>query len=202
MVHVAHRGVVIITTKKRKIGKTSLEYNSSVSYDVIPKKLEQLNATEWWEQGKKWGVPASANHGSSTDWFDILTQDGYTQNHSLAFGGGAKDFNYRASVSAILQNGVVINSNFKNYIGRIQATQKALDDKLTLTMNLNSSITNTLGSPQSVGRAAFTSNLISNSYVTRPTDPVFNEDGSYFSDPSVFQYINPYAVAETVVNEG
>ena len=153
-------------------------------------------------RGQKWGVPASANHGSSTDWFNILTQDGYTQNHSLAFGGGAKDFNYRASVSAILQRGVVLNSNFKNYVGRLQATQKALDDKLTLTMNLNSSITNTLGSPQSVGRAAFTSNLISNSYVTRPTDPVYNEDGSYFTDPSVFQYINPYAVAQTVVNNG
>jgi iron complex outermembrane receptor protein len=195
-------GVVIITTKKSKVGKTSLEYNGSASYDVIPKKLEVLNATQWWEQGKKWGVPASANHGSSTDWFDILTQDGYTQNHSIAFGGGAKDFNYRASVSAILQKGVVLNSNFKNYTGRIQATQKALDDKLTLTMNLNNSVTNTLGSPQSVGRAAFTSNLISNSYVTRPTDPVYTEDGSYFSDPSVFQYINPYAVAQTVVNNG
>ncbi len=195
-------GVVIITTKKSKIGKTSLDYTASASLDVIPKKLEVLNATEWWEQGKKWGVPASANHGSSTDWFNILTQDGYTQNHSLAFGGGANGFNYRASVSAILQKGVVLKSNFKNYIGRIQATQKALEDKLTLTMNLNSSVTNTLGSPNSVGRAAFTSNLISNSYVTRPTDPVYNEDGSYFTDPSVFQYINPYAVAQTTVNEG
>jgi iron complex outermembrane receptor protein len=195
-------GVVIITTKKSRIGKTTLEYTGSASVDVIPKKLEVLNATEWWQQGQKWGVPASANHGSSTNWFDLLTQDGYTQNHSLAFGGGANGFNYRASVSAILQKGVVLKSNFKNYIGRIQATQKALDDKLTLTINLNNSITNTLGSPNSVGRAAFTSNLISNSYVTRPTDPVYNEDGTYFTDASVFQYINPYAVAQTTVNSG
>ncbi len=195
-------GVVIITTKKSKAGKTSLEYTGSTSFDVIPKKLEVLNATEWWEQGKIWGVPASANHGSGTDWFDILTQDGFTQNHSLSFGGGANGFNYRASVAAILQKGVVLRSDFKNYIGRIQATQKALDDKLTLTMNLNSSITNTKGSPQSVGRAAFTSNLISNSYVTRPTDPVYNADGTYFTDASVFQYINPYAVSQTVINNG
>jgi iron complex outermembrane receptor protein len=195
-------GVVIITTKKTKAGKVSIDYTTSASWDKIPKKLEVLNATQWWEQAQKYNVPASANHGSSTDWFNILTQDGYTQNHSLALGGGANGFNYRASVSAILQKGVVLNSNFKNYIGRIQATQKALDDKLTLTMNLNSSITNTLGSPNSVGRAAFTSNLISNSYVTRPTDPVYNADGTYFTDASVFQYINPYAVSQTVVNKG
>ena len=195
-------GVVIITTKKSKVGKTSLEYSGSASFDAIPKKLQVLNATQWWQQGQKWGVPASANHGSSTDWFNILTQNGYTQNHSIAFGGGANGFNYRASVSAILQKGVVLKSNFKNYVARIQATQKALDDKLTLTINVNNNITNTLGSPQSVGRAAFTSNLISNSYVTRPTDPVYNEDGSYFTDPTVFQYINPYAVAQTVINNG
>ena len=54
-------GVVIITTKKSKLGKTSLEYNATASYDVIPKKLKVLNATEWSQQSLKWGVPASAN---------------------------------------------------------------------------------------------------------------------------------------------
>jgi TonB-dependent starch-binding outer membrane protein SusC len=195
-------GVIIVTTKKNKAGKSTVEINSVASADIIGKKLEVLNAEEWWEQGQKWNVPASENHGSNTNLFNLLTRDGFTQNHSLAFGGGTDKFNYRASVAAILQNGIVINSNFKNYIGRIQATQKAIDDKLTLTLNLNSNISNTLGSPNSVGRAAFTSNLISNAYVARPTDPVFNADGTYYTDPNVFQYINPYAVSQTVKNEG
>lgn len=195
-------GVIIITTKKNKAGRSTVEFNSVVSFDVISKKLGVLNADEWWAQAQKWNVPASENHASSTDWFNILTRDGLTQNHSLSFGGGTDKFNYRASLAAILQNGIVINSNYRNYIGRIQATQKALNDKLTLSFNLNSNVSNTLGSPSSVGRAAFTSNLISNAYVARPTDPVFNADGTYFSDPNVFQYINPYAVAKEVKNEG
>ncbi|MES2776820.1 MAG: TonB-dependent receptor [Bacteroidota bacterium] len=195
-------GVIIVTTKKNRAGKSTVEFNSSASVDMISNKLEVLNAEEWWQQAQKYNVPASENHASNTDLFDILTRDGFTQNHSLAFGGGADKFNYRASVAAVLQEGIVIKSNFKNYIGRIQATQKALDDKLTLTMNLNSNVSNTTGSPASVGRAAFTSNLISNSYVARPTDPIFNADGSYFTDPNVFQYINPYAVSQTVINEG
>jgi iron complex outermembrane receptor protein len=194
-------GVIIVTTKKNKNGNSTLEYNSTASIDFIPNKLDMLSADQWWKQAQLNNVPASTNHGANTDWFDILTQRGYTQNHTLAFGGGTDKFNYRASISAILQQGIVINSENKRYIGRISATQKALDDHLTLTVNLNSGIENNTSSVQSLGRAAFTSNLISNSYVMRPTDPVYDTDGSYYMDPNVFQYINPYAVAQTVTNE-
>ncbi|TCD08300.1 SusC/RagA family TonB-linked outer membrane protein [Pedobacter frigidisoli] len=194
-------GVIIITTKKNRAGKSSVEYTANASVDVLPKGIKLLDADQWWQQAQLYSVPASANHGSSTDWYNLLTQTGVTQNHTIAFGGGANSFNYRASLSAILQTGSVIKSNYKNYIGRIQATQKAFDDKLTLTMNLNNGINNTNYSPTGVGRESFRSNLISNTYVTRPTDPVYNTDGSYYSDPNVFQYVNPYAVANTVVNE-
>lgn len=195
-------GVIIVSTKKNKTGRSSVEYITTFAIDFIPKELNMLNADQWWEQAQLVGVPASANHGSNTDWYNILTKSGLTQNHTLAFGGGADKFSYRASISAILQDGVVLNSNNKKYIGRIQATQSALDDKLKLTFNLNSGITETKSSVQSIGRAAFTSNLISNAYLMRPTDPVFNSDGSYYTDSNVFQYLNPYAVSQTVTNEG
>ncbi len=194
-------GVILITTKKGRSGRTTLEYNGTVAVDFITKKLDMLSASEWTEQAQIWNLPASTNKGGNTDWFDLLTGTGHTQNHTLSFGSGSSGFSYRASLSAILQKGLVINSNFKNYIGRIQATQKAFDNKLTLTFNLNGGTSNTISSPGSVGTAAFSSNLISLTYVTRPTDPVYAPDGSYFTDPGVFQYINPYAVAETVVNE-
>lgn len=195
-------GVLIVTTKKSKPGTTSVEYNATSSVDVISKKLNMFDANQWWEQAQLYKVPVSANHGSSTDWYNILTQNGNTQNHAVSISGGTNSLNYRASLNAIAQNGIVIKSNNQNYIGRIQATQKALNDKLTVTMNLNSSVRNNQGSPGSIGRAAFTSNLISNAYIARPTDPVYNTDGNYYSDINVFQYINPYAVSQTVVNEG
>jgi len=194
-------GVIIVSTKKNKAGKTSIEYSATTAMEYIPKKLDMLDADQWWQQAQLVGVPASGNHGSDTDWYDILTQRGATQTHTLSFGGGAEKFSYRASVSAILQEGVVINSNNHKYIGRIQATQSALNDKLKLTYNLNSGIEDRTSSVQSIGRAAFTSNLITNAYVMRPTDPVYNLDGSYFTDTGIFHYLNPYAVAETVTNE-
>lgn len=195
-------GVIIVSTKKNKAGKTSVEYSNSMAIDYIPKKLDMLNADQWWQQAQLVGVPASANHGSDTDWYGILTKSGATQTHTLSFGGGTDKFSYRASISAILQDGVVINTSNKKYIGRIQATQSAMDDKLKLTFNLNSGITNSINSIGSIGRAAFTSNLITNAYVMRPTDPVYNTDESYYTDPNVFQYLNPYAAAQTVTNEG
>ena len=193
-------GVLIITTKKNKAGKTTMEYTGSTSLDFIPKKLDMLNADEWWAAAQSVGVPASANHGSNTDWYGLLTQTGLTQTHTLSFGGGTDKFNYRASLTAILQDGVVINSSNQKYIGRIQATQLALDDKLSLTFNLNTGINNTTSIIQSIGTAAYTSNLITNAYLVRPTDPVFNTDGTYFTDPNVFQYLNPYATAQSVSN--
>lgn len=195
-------GVIIVSTKKNKAGKTSIEYSAFTAMDYIPKKLDMLDANQWWQQAQLVGVPASANHGSDTDWYGILTKNGATQTHTLSFGGGADKFSYRASISAILQDGVVINTSNNKYIGRIQATQSALDDKLKLTFNLNSGINNSIYSIGSIGRAAFTSNLITNAYVMRPTDPVYNTDGSYYTDPNVFQYLNPYAAAQTVTNEG
>lgn len=194
-------GVILITTKKGRSGKTTLEYNAIASVDIITRKLDMLSADQWREQAAVWNLPASTDNGANTDWFDQLTRTGATQNHGISFGGGHNGFSYRASLNAILQSGNVINSSFKNYIGRIQATQKAFNNKLTLNFNLNSGTTATESSPGSIGTAAFSSNLVSLTYVTRPTDPVYNSAGGYYTDPNVFQYINPLAVSETIVNE-
>src|SRR5690606_28231631 len=185
--------------------KTTVEYNVTASVDYIPenRKLKVLDAAQWSEQALLNGAPASVNHGSNTDWFDLLTRTGYTQNHTFSFGGGSKNLTYRAALTAILQDGVVINSNNNKYIGSLQATQYALDDRLTLTLNLNSSVNNTKGSPSSIGPVSFQSTLVNLANIARPTDPVFDTDGeTYFRDPVVFQYINPYAVAKSVINEG
>jgi iron complex outermembrane receptor protein len=194
-------GVIIVTLKKSKIGSTYVEFSTTTSIDFIPNKLDMLSADEWWAEAQKVGTPASSNHGANTDWYGILTKAGLTQTTSLAFGGGTDKFNYRASVSAILQDGVVIESSNKKFIGNLQATQLALDDKLKLTFNLNSGVRENNGMVQTIGRESFTSNLISQAYVMRPTDPVYNTDGTYFTDPAIFKYLNPYAVTQTTTSE-
>ena len=194
-------GVLIVTMKKSRAG-SSIEYNANSSIDVVTRQLKMLTAAEWTQQAAARGVPASSNFGANTDWFGLLTRNGTTQNHTVTIGGGADNFSYRASVGAILQNGIVINSDNQRYIGRLEATQKALDNKLSITMTMNGYITQNTGSPGSIGRAAFTSNLITNAYISRPTDPVYKPDGSYFTDPNLFQPLNVLAAANTIKNDG
>ncbi|TDO22938.1 SusC/RagA family TonB-linked outer membrane protein [Pedobacter duraquae] len=193
-------GVLIVTMKKSKSGST-IEYTANSSVDVVTRQLKMLTAAEWSQQAAARSIPASSNFGANTDWFGLLTRNGTTQNHTLTIGGGTDNFSYRASLGAILQNGIVIHSDNQRYLGRIEATQKALDNKLTITMTLNSNITQNAGSPGSVGRAAFTSNLISNAYISRPTDPIYKADGTYFTDPNLFQPLNVLAAANTIIND-
>jgi TonB-linked SusC/RagA family outer membrane protein len=193
-------GVLIVTTKRSAAGKTTVEYTENTSLDVISRPLKELTADQWNQEATALGTDPSAFRGSNTDWFDLLTRNGFTQNHTLAFGGGANEFNYRASITAIDQDGIVINTNYKKYIARVVATQKALDDRLTLTMNLNNGINDANYEPNGIGNADYSSDLISQAYVTKPVDPVYNTDGSYYTDPDVFGFTNPYAVAQTVQN--
>lgn len=191
-------GVVIVTTKKGKAGKMTMEYNGVASFETISRSYEMLNAEQWRAEAQKRGRLISSgvgrtDFGGNTDWEDQLTRTGFTQSHNLGFGGGNANFNYRASLTAILQDGLVINSKNQNYIGRIQATQRALNDKLSLTYNLNvSTIQNNFNGPGTYQRI----------FGVRPTDPIFNADGSYFTDPGKFgeSKINPYAFAKEIVD--
>jgi len=189
-------GVVLVTTKRGRAGRTTLEYTGTASVETIAKRFDMLTAAEWRAEAQRRGIAASADYGGDTDWFDLITRNGYTQNHSLAFGGGANDFSYRASVTAIMQEGLLINSGLRNYIGRFQGTQRALENRLTLTFNLNSAITkNTWNGPGQIGGALS----------RRPTDPVYFKDASgadsaYFIDPNAFAYVNPYARSKEMID--
>ncbi|UKT62142.1 SusC/RagA family TonB-linked outer membrane protein [Pedobacter mucosus] len=193
-------GVLIVTMKKSRAG-TSIEYTANSSIDVVTRQLKMLTAAEWTQQAAARSIPASSNFGADTDWFGLITRNGTTQNHTLTMGGSGDNFTYRASLGMVLQNGIVINSDNQRYIGRIEATQKAFDNKLSITMTLNGTNSENYGSPGSIGRAAFTSNLISNAYISRPTDPVYKADGSYFTDPNLFQPLNVLAAANNIISE-
>lgn len=176
-------GVILITTKKSKSGSTSLEYSGTYSVEKISRKLDMLGADAYREAADARGL-TNYDQGGNTNWFDEISRTGSTQTHSLSFGGGSDSFNYRASGTAILQDGVIINSGSKNYIGRIQAEQKGLDGKLTMNYHLNiGSLKRTFNGPGAVGTAL----------ITRPTNPVYTEEGDYFFDNTLYAYTNPVA---------
>ena len=75
--------------------------------------------------------------GGSTNWQEQISRTGYTQNHNLTFGGGADKMTYYASLGMQDQEGILKNSDLKRYTGRINITQKLLNDRLNIELNLN-----------------------------------------------------------------
>lgn len=183
-------GVIIVNTKKGQSGKTTVEYDGSVSVDKVAKLYDMADAAEWIQgytklltsQGASQGKIDTALNGDGTnpgydrggnsDWQNALLRTGISTSHSISMSGGANGFSYRGTANYLTQQGVIINSG-RNQLGlRFTAQQKALNDKLTLQAGIINTTTN---------RKLTDYNVFYEAYSTPPVYPVKNADGSYFS---------------------
>jgi TonB-dependent starch-binding outer membrane protein SusC len=159
-------GVVLITTKKGKEGKGTVDYGYSFGASQITKKYDLLSAAEY----------AKANPGqdqkSTTDWQDETFQTALTHNHNLSFGGGVGNGNYRFSLGYLNQEGIIKQSGIKRYTARFSAEQKALNDRLTL--GFSATLANTLDATSPIAEnAGFTGDLLSAVLKSNPTMPKY-----------------------------
>ncbi len=116
-------GVVFITTKKGKEGKTSIEFNSYLAIDNVANKLDLLSASEYRDYTGANGIGTS-DLGGNTDWQDEILQTGITNNYNFAISGGNEKSTYRASVSNTSFEGVIKNSAKDRTTAKINVTQK------------------------------------------------------------------------------
>jgi iron complex outermembrane receptor protein len=196
-------GVVIITTKNASIqdgkGKVNnLSYSGLVSFDNISKKLNFLTGDQIRDFAAETGR-TFIDGGANTDWQDEIFRSGITQSHTLSFSGADHNSNYRASVSHNDLTGVLTGSGKTRTIGRLNYTQKVLDDRLTLSARLSQTIEH--NDYVNYGNGTSPNNVIYQTYRRSPTDPIFNEDGSYFETDRSFQYNNPVAIINQFQNE-
>ncbi|UBM57752.1 TonB-dependent receptor [Marinilongibacter aquaticus] len=179
-------GVIIITTKRGKSGKTSVDFNTYYGFETIAQKPDLMNGSEFRQAAQKFGVDFDDN-GANTDWLDVITRTANTQNYNLSVSGGSQNSSYRASVGYLDQVGTMIGSDKSRWNARLNLDSKALNDKLNLKFNF-SAINSTSGIAQNIA-LGLAQNM-------RPTDPVYNSDGTYFQLPGTFSNFNPLAVAE------
>ena len=118
-------GVILVTTKKGKVGKSTVDYNAYVSVPTILNTPNIMNREQFLEFG---GV----DRGSNTDWVKEITNNPLTHSHNVAVTGGTNDFNYRGSVSYKNNPGLEINSGFEEVIGRFLISQSYYKIKLVL----------------------------------------------------------------------
>ena len=188
----AANGVIIITTKKGAEGKTNVSYNGYVAFDNALKTLDMASAAELRASGE-----VVEDEGANTDWQDEVLRTGVSHNHNLSISGGNKQTKYIASLNYIDHDGVIRGTEMNRVNGRALITTKVLKDRLTLSAGINAMRGVHKGVP--VGRNG-ESVLDAMNYYS-PTNPVRNEDGSWFKSDIGSQNYNPLSMINEDSNE-
>ncbi len=109
-------GVVLVTTKKGKMGKVSVNYNFSYGWQNPWKKRDVLNASQYavmMNEGlvnsgmaPKYADPYS--YGNGTNWQDeVFNSNAPVSNHDLSISGASEKVNYYLSLGFYSQDGIV-----------------------------------------------------------------------------------------------
>lgn len=181
-------GVIIITTKKGQAGTAKVDYNGFVTFENKARTVDVLSADEYR------AFPGSNNLGSSTDWFEELTRQGISHVHNLSLSGGSKSTTYRVSANYRDVQGVAIQTGFDRLNARMNLTQKALNDKLTIVANVATTTENKdLGFDYAFRQAT----------IYNPTSPIRDESQTQYdgyAQQILFDYYNPVAIMEQNIN--
>ncbi len=112
----AANGVILVTTKKGKVGKTKVDYNFSYGWQSKWRKRDVLDATNYAilqnEQYINSGQPALYADpyalGTGTDWQDLVFNDNApVMNNELSVSGASEKVNYYLSMGYYTQDGIV-----------------------------------------------------------------------------------------------
>ncbi len=179
----AANGVVVITTKKGKAGRTQMNFSASTAISSIANKIDVFSADEFRDVVQRIGGSLSDN-GADTDWQDELTRTGITNDVNFSMSGGTSNTSYFASVGARDQEGILNNSDLTRYSGRINVSQKGLNDRLKVDLNLTA--TRTENERPNIGT------MVSNMLQLNPTTPAYTN-----GEPTVFGTgINPLIIED------
>jgi len=135
----AAAGVILITTKKGKAGKISVNYNGFAGFSKAARRLDLLNATQYgtlrneaYANGFSGGTfrlpyPNAASLGKGTDWQDIIFNDSAQRSqHEFSVSGGNDKSTFYLSAALTDQEGIV-TTEISNYIRkniRLNSTHK------------------------------------------------------------------------------
>lgn len=163
----ASNGVVVITTKRGKSGKTEMNFSASTAWSSMSNTIDVFSAEEFRNQVTAEGGTLD-DFGGNTNWQDELTQTGVSQKYDFSIGGATTErFSYFGSVGVQDHEGILKNSNLKRYSGKLNMSQKARNGRLNVDYNLTASHTENL-------RPAITS-TISDMLNLNPTVPAYTD---------------------------
>lgn len=182
-------GVVIITTKRARTGKTSVQYDGQVSVQTVQARAMPMTAEEFEYTIRNYAPGKSASlYGQNTDWFKEITRTPVSHKHNLAISGGSEKFSHRTVLNIEQNQGLQKKNEAAKYLFKTNITQKILEGWLDLDYNIG--YVKRISTPANYGafRQAFMRN---------PTEPIYDPEatlyGGYFT-LTESDYTNPVAM--------
>ena len=134
----AANGVIVITTRKGRAGQSQINVSASTAVTTLARKIDVFSASEFRNQIN--AINGVLNDGgAATDWQDELTRTATAQRVNLSMSGGAGNSSYFASFSGEDQEGLLRKNDLQRYSGRLNLTQRALNDRFKVALNFSAS---------------------------------------------------------------
>lgn len=173
-------GVVLITTKKGKVGTPQISYDGWAGINSILKQQAVLSPYEFVKYQlelnpelsgdiylKNGQTLESYRDRKGVNWQDQIFRNAYVQNHSLSLRGGTEQTRYAISGSLLEQPGIIVNSGFRRYQGRIVLDQE-INKKLKVGVNLNYVASKKFGTVVAESQTSPTASLMYSAWGFRP----------------------------------
>lgn len=168
----AANGVVLITTKRAKEGKSSISLDAYTGIQSVAKKYELTNSSEWMTLGNNGVFDTSFARAVNTDWQDEIFRNASISNVQLSLLNGSEKVRFAVTGSYFNQEGIIIGSDYERYTFRVNTT---CDLKKWLTIGENIGYSNS-GHNLIPEQDEYTSVVIE-ALTMDPITPVYNEDG-------------------------
>jgi len=195
-------GVIVITTKSGRAGKTQFRFDSEVGQNtpiLPPTQGYPTDVNDYFQLFKEGlanaGVSATSaaatlasygyGNGVGVDWFHLITKPGSQKQYNISASGGDAKTKFFASAGYFYQDGTTIKADFSRVTGNLKVTHN-VNDKLSFTTKVSAGTTlqnSVLASDGPGGSGLYFGNPAYVSYVLRPTQNPFNPDGSLNISP-------------------
>jgi len=200
-------GVIVITTKTGTEGKPVVNFSASVTTSTIADKVELLDSYDFVRLHQEYLSNLSYNANDTymmnvdengvkqynyytledyrnvktIDWQDMIYRTAITQNYNVSLTGGSKQAGntYNVTLGYLDQDGIIVNSNFTRFNGKVNFQQK-VGKNLLVSINGTYSRSITLGNTPSSSTSAssVSSYLMYSVWGYRPCKPIYLGDAS------------------------
>lgn len=182
-------GVILITTKTgKREEKTKASYSGYTALSKFGKTLDFMSAED-----VRQGMTNYNDKGYDTDWLKAITRTAFTHNHNFNISGGNQKTTYSADFTYRKEEGVIIDTYNDEMKMNFDVSHWMLNDMLKVNFNMVKGLHKNSATNANDDGA---SNIYRQAIIRNPTEPIRNEDGTYYENFQVYNYYNPVGMVK------